>query len=205
MRAVLVRTLAFFLLIGVPTIAFDVVYWDAPLPRALWSPFMVALRLTATALVAAVIERRWRKPWMPLLVLVASAVIYALGYVQTEYVNARFAPSSASGLHAGLSGLLELAKRAPERPRYFALLFLIVSIPFAVSSAARLRANTAKVATSITAFATFFLVVLLLEPFRAEVGRPLAAFVCLRTIFCGLLLPAVAHISDRYELKQDPE
>src|SRR5581483_5674340 len=117
MRSVLVRTAVFFACIGVPSVALDLVYWQAPLPAAVVIPVEVALRLTFVAFAVACVEEKLPlRRAAPLAVFIAAFVAYALGFVESEYLNAVVrdrAPES------GLQGLAALGERMSEHPRYF--------------------------------------------------------------------------------------
>jgi hypothetical protein len=194
MRPLLARTGVFFLIVALPSIVFDLVYWRSPLPGSLLIPTEVALRLTLVAFVAAWVEKRAPRPGAPLLVFVAAAATYAAGFIESEYLNAVLRDRTPE---SGLLGLAALKRRMEEHPRYFLIVVTIVATPFALASLARSLGLGTAGATVVCAFGTLAVSVLLLEPFRVEVGRVTAAFVCVRTLFCGLLLPASAHIAEK--------
>ena len=198
-RAVLVRTLVFFALVALPTMVFDLVYWSRELPWALLTPSEVALRLTAVALATTIVERRLARRWMPAVVFLVAAVVYALGYVESEYLNGMLLGHSAD---AGMQALLEHGRHLLRKPRHFALLYALVASPFAIASTARVARLALPAATAVSTFTTLVVAILVLEPFRTEIGRVMAAFVCVRTIFVGLMLPLTGHLADRYEARR---
>jgi hypothetical protein len=192
----LVRALVFLLLVGIPTIVFDVVYWDGPLPSALYMPVEVAFRLTLTCFVTAALESALPRPWLPVLSFLLASTIYGLGYCETEYVNGVFQWHS---VHGGLRGVSELLQDAGERPGYYLLLLSIVSAPFAGATLARTRRLDVPWATLATFAFTLVTILVAYEPYHYRVGRVRAAFLAIRTIFVGLLLPLVAWLGERAE------
>jgi hypothetical protein len=196
LRSALVRALVFLLLVGLPTIVFDVVYWDGPLPSALYMPVEVAFRLTLACFVTAALESALPRPWLPILSFVAAFTIYALGYCETEYVNGVIHWRS---LHGGLRGVSDLVIEAGDRPGYYLLLLAIVSAPFAGATFGRTRRLDVPWATLVTFSFTFLTIAVTFEPYHYRVGRVRAAFLATRTIFTGLFLPFVAWLGDRIE------
>ncbi len=198
LRSAFIRALVFLLLVGLPTIVFDVMYWEGPLPSALYMPIEVAFRLTLTCFVTAVLESALPRPWLPIVSFAVAFTIYALGYCETEYVNGIFQWRS---VHGGLRGVSELMQDAGARPGYYLLLLAIVSSPFAGATLARTRRLDVPWATLVTFFVTLVTILALFGPYHYRVGRVRAAFLAIRTIFCGLFLPLVAWLGERAETR----
>jgi hypothetical protein len=198
LRVALVRALVFLLVIGGPTVVFDVVYWETPLPAALLMPVEVAFRLTVTCFFTALLESALPRGWLWLLSFGVAFVIYALGYCETEYVNGVFTEHALAG---GIAHVSDLVHDAGLHPGSYVLLLTIVSVPFAAAPLARTLNRDVLPVTFVTFLVTFVVVASLLEPYRLEVGRVRAAFVCIRTVFCALLLPFVAWLGDRLEVR----
>jgi len=194
LRGALLRALFFLILIGVPAVVFDWVYWRAPLPQSLIMPIDASFRLTAACFVAALVELAYPRPLAPLLAYVAAFATYGLGFVESAYLKGVVVSLEPAG---GTVALAELATSGRERPRYYLILLAIVSTPYAATCFARRRKLSLAGASALSTAITLVVAVALIEPFRIEVGRVIGAYVCVRTLLVALLLPLVARFAER--------
>jgi hypothetical protein len=194
LRGALLRALVFLVLIGVPAVVFDWVYWRAPLPQSLIMPIDASFRLTAACFVAALVELLYPRALGPLLAYVAAFATYGLGFVESAYLKGVVVSLEPTG---GTAALAELATSGWERPRYYLILLAIVSTPYAATCFGRQRKLSLARVSALSATITFVVASALVEPFRVEVGRRIGAYVCVRTLLVALLLPLVAQLAER--------
>src|SRR5579871_5583365 len=168
LRAALIRAVFFLLMIGLPAVVFDWVYWQQALPQALVQPLEASFRLTAACFVAALVELLYPRRFAPLLVYVAAFVTYGLGFVEAAYLKGVVVAREPS---SGTVALAELANAGWERPRYYLLLLTIVSAPYAATCFGRQKKLSLGVTTAGSAGIALGVAVALIEPFRIEVGR----------------------------------
>jgi hypothetical protein len=195
MKRAVLRALVFLLLAGFPTVLFDLVYWQAPLPSALVTPVEVALRLALTALLGELAERHAPRGFAVPLVFLVAVLTNVFGMAEAEYLRGIVEFGTP---RAGLEAMRALELRVAGHPRYFVALLALVSIPYAASTLTRVRPMRLREEAAIAPIVTLVMVVLTLEPLRLDVGRVMAAFVCLRTLYVALALPFVDRATDRF-------
>jgi hypothetical protein len=194
MKRAALRAFFFLLGAGLPTVLFDLVYWQAPLLGSLVTPTEVAVRLALTALLCDIAEQHAPRGFGVPLVFLVAVLTNIFGMAEAEYLKGIVEFGTP---RAGLEAMRSLELRVEGHPRYFVALLALVSMPYAASTLTRLRKLRLREEAAIAPIVTLVMVALTLEPLRLDVGRVMAAFVCLRTLYVAFALPFVDRATDR--------